>query len=80
MKIESGYYVADCTSGQMPVFRRDAETFFLPVNIRKNEDVYEYEEYRFNLPMNYKFPEELLEHMANTLDKQRKMLQEAGVL
>ena len=80
MKIENGYYVADCTSEQMPVSRKDAETFYLPVNIQKTEDYYEYEEYRFNLPVNYKFPEELLEHMAYALDEYRKKLQEAGAL
>lgn len=80
MKIENGYYVADCTSEQMPVSRKDAETFYLPVNIQKADGYYEYEEYRLNLPVDYKFPVEIVEHMANKLDEYRKMLQEAGVL
>lgn len=81
MKIENGYYVADCTSKQIPASRKDAETFYLPINIRKVDDeTYEYEEYRFNLPTNYSFPAELLEYMAKELDEYRKALQEVGVL
>lgn len=81
MTIENGYYVADCTSKKVPVSKKDADTFYLPVNIRKNEDgMYEYEEYRFNMPIDYKFPSEILEYMAESLDEYRKSLEEVGVI
>lgn len=81
MTIENGYYVADCTSKKVPVSKKDANTFYLPVNIQKNEDgMYEYEEYRFNMPIDYKFPSEILEYMAESLDEYRKSLEEVGVI
>ena len=79
MTIENGYYVAECTSNVMPVSRKDADTFYLPINIVKTEEAYEYEEYRFNLPVTYPFPVELLEYMAQELDEYRKALDEVGV-
>lgn len=75
MRIENGYYVAECTSEQLPVSRKNANTFYLPVNIQHNGEVYEYEEYRFNLPVDYNFPAEILEYMANELDECRKFMQ-----
>lgn len=80
MTIENGYYVAECTSNSVPVSRRDADTFYLPINIAKTESGYEYEEYRFNLPVTYPFPSEILEYMANELDEYRKSLEEVGVI
>lgn len=82
MTIENGYYVADCTSVSIPVARKNGNTFYLPINISKDEDtgIYEYEEYRFNLPINYQFPLELLEYMAYSLDEYRKALQDVGVV
>ena len=81
MTIENGYYIAECTSEQVPASRKDAGTFYLPVGVQQNEEgIYEYQEYRFNLPINYEIPPELLEHMAEELDEYRKSLQEVGVL
>lgn len=74
MTISKGYYVADCTSPGMPVSRKDANTFYLPINVEQVGDHYEYEEYRFNLPIDYSFPAEILEYMAETLDNYRKDL------
>lgn len=78
MTINKGYYVADCTSEQMPMSRKDAGTFYLPVNIRETDEGYEYEEYRFNLPITYDFPAEILEYMAESLDEYRKELEKKG--
>lgn len=80
MTIENGYYVAECTSNSIPVSRKDADTFYLPINITKTESGYEYEEYRFNLPVTYPFSSEILEYMANELDEYRKSLEEVGVI
>lgn len=81
MTINNGYYIADCTSKKIPISKKDGNTFYLPVNIRKNEqDLYEYEEYRFNIPIDYKFPVEILEYMAESLDEYRKSLEEVGVI
>lgn len=72
MTIKEGYYVADCTSTLPPVSRKDSETFYLPVNaVQAADGTYEYEEYRFNLPVDYPFPVEILEYMANKLDEYR---------
>lgn len=81
MTINNGYYIADCTSKKIPISKKDGNTFYLPVNIRKNgQDLYEYEEYRFNIPIDYKFPVEILEYMAESLDEYRKSLEEVGVI
>lgn len=81
MTINNGYYIADCTSKKVPISKKDGNTFYLPVNIRKNEQgMYEYEEYRFNIPIDYKFPVEILEYMAESLDEYRKSLEEVGVI
>lgn len=81
MTIENGYYVAECMSNILPVSRMEVDTFYLPINIQKKEDNnYYYEEYRFNLPITYKFPKEILEYMAKTLDEYRLSLEEVGVV
>lgn len=82
MTIENGYYIAECMSDTLPVSRIETDTFYLPVNIQKNEKEgkYTYEEYRFNLPINYKFPSEILEYMARSLDEYRLSLEEVGVV
>lgn len=82
MTINDGYYIAECTSSKVPVSKKDAETFYLPIDIVNNPEtgLYEFKEYRFNLPVNYGFPTELLEYMANELDEYRKALQEVGVI
>ena len=82
MTIENGYYIAECMSDTLPVSRMETDTFYLPVNIQKNEKEgkYTYEEYRFNLPVNYKFPSEILEYMARSLDEYRLSLEEVGVV
>ena len=80
MTIHGGYYVADCTSAQMPVAHKDADTFYLPINIQGSDGRYSYEEYRFNLPVTYPIPVELLEYLANTLDEYRNALKEVGIV
>lgn len=81
MTIENGYYVSDCTSKKVPVSRKDADTFYLPINVKRNSlGIYEYEEYRFNLPITYQFPAEILEYMAVSLDDYRQALEEVGVI
>lgn len=49
----------------------DGETFYLPVDIEFLEEpqMYRYQEYRFNLPINYDIPEEIPEQLANVLDE-----------
>lgn len=80
MTIQNGYYVAERTSNSVPVSKKDADTFYLPINIVKTDSGYEYEEYRFNLPVTYPFPPEILEYMANELDEYRKSIEEVGVI
>ena len=71
MTIEGNWYMAECTSIEEPVPYMDGETFYLPVNIEFLEEpqMYSYQEYRFNLPINYDIPEEIPEQLANVLDK-----------
>lgn len=71
MTIDGHWYMADCTSTKEPVPYMDGETFYLPVNIEFLEEpqMYSYQEYRFNLPINYDIPEEIPEQLANVLDK-----------
>ncbi len=77
MTIENGYYVAECMSDSLPVSKLEGDTFYLPININQTEDgKYEYEEYRFNLPITYTFPKEILEYMAKALDEYRIKLEE----
>ena len=71
MTIEGNWYMAECTSIEEPVPYMDGETFYLPVNIEflEKPQMYSYQEYRFNLPINYDIPEEIPEQLANVLDK-----------
>ena len=71
MTIDGNWYVAECTSTKEPVPYMDGETFYLPVNIEFSEEtqMYSYQEYRFNLPINYDIPEEIPEQLANVLDE-----------
>ena len=71
MTIDGHWYMAECTSTKEPVPYMDGETFYLPVNIEFLEEpqMYSYQEYRFNLPINYDIPEEIPEHLANVLDE-----------
>lgn len=71
MTIDGHWYMADCTSLREPTPFMDGNTFYLPVNIEFLEEpqMYSYQEYRFNLPINYDIPEEISEHLANVLDE-----------
>lgn len=71
MTIDGHWYMAECTSTKEPVPYMDGETFYLPVNIEFLEEpqMYSYQEYRFNLPINYDIPEEISEQLANVLDE-----------
>lgn len=71
MTIDGHWYMADCTSLHEPTPFMDGETFYLPVNIEFSEEtqMYSYQEYRFNLPINYDIPEEIPEQLANVLDE-----------
>lgn len=71
MTIDGNWYMAECTSTKEPVPYMDGETFYLPVNIEFSEEtqMYSYQEYRFNLPINYDIPEEISEQLANVLDE-----------
>ena len=81
MTIEDGYYIADCTSDSLPFARKNLNTFYLPVDVVKTEDnKYSYKEYRFNVPVDYKIPQEIIEYLAKELDEYRKCLEEVGVL
>lgn len=71
MTIDGNWYMAECTSTKGPVPYMDGETFYLPVNIEFLEEpqMYSYQEYRFNLPIDYNIPEEISEQLASALDE-----------
>lgn len=71
MTIDGHWYMAECTSLREPTPFMDGNTFYLPVNIEFLEEpqMYSYQEYRFNLPINYDIPEEIPEQLANVLDE-----------
>lgn len=71
MTIDGNWYMADCTSLREPTPFMDGDTFYLPVNIEflEEQQMYSYQEYRFNLPINYDIPEEIPEQLANVLDE-----------
>ena len=71
MTIDGHWYMAECTSLREPTPFMDGDTFYLPVNIEFLEEpqMYSYQEYRFNLPINYDIPEEIPEQLANVLDE-----------
>ena len=70
MTIPNNWYVSDCTSEVYPTSKMDAGTFYLPVNIRYQEEdkTYIYQEYRFTMPIDYEIPSEISDALANELD------------
>lgn len=92
MTIYDNWYVAKCTSIMPPVPFMDGKTFYLPVDtvFLEESQMYSYNEYRFNLPINYKIPEEISEQLAYATDKfslksekleeESKLLANAGVM
>lgn len=70
MTIPTKWYVSDCTSEVYPTSKMDAGTFYLPVNIRYQEEdkTYIYQEYRFTMPIDYEVPSEISDALANELD------------
>lgn len=79
MNIENGFYISKCASNKMPFSRKDGNTFYLPFNIRGKEGGYEFDEYRFNLPITYEISLSIIELMAEELDDCRRALAELGV-
>lgn len=74
MTIPTKWYVSDCTSEVYPTSKMDAGTFYLPVNIRYQEEdkTYIYQEYRFTMPIDYEVPAEVSDVLANELDMYSK--------
>ena len=70
MTIPNNWYIADCTSMVYPTSKMDTGTFYLPVNIRYQEEdkTYIYQEYRFTMPIDYEVPSEISDALANELD------------
>lgn len=70
MTIPTKWYISDCTSEVYPTSKMDAGTFYLPVNIRYQEEdkTYIYQEYRFTMPIDYEVPSEISDALANELD------------
>lgn len=72
MTIKNGWYISERTEAtNEPVSRLDAGTFYLPVDIKQEENgSYSYKEYRFNIPVDYEMPREvyglLCSALANT--------------
>lgn len=71
MTIDGNWYMAECTSTKEPVPYMDGETFYLPVNIEFSEEtqMYSYQEYRFNFPINYEIPNEISEQLTFATEK-----------
>ena len=74
MTIPNNWYIADCSSMVYPTSKMDAGTFYLPVNIRYQEEdkTYIYQEYRFTMPINYEVPADVSDALANELDMYSK--------
>lgn len=70
MTIPNNWYIADCSSMVYPTSKMDTGTFYLPVNIRYQEEdkTYIYQEYRFTMPINYDVPAEVSDALAEQLD------------
>ena len=70
MTIPTKWYISDCTSEVYPTSKMDTGTFYLPVNIRCQEEdkTYIYQEYRFTMPIDYEVPSEVSDALANELD------------
>lgn len=53
----------------MPEYKLDAGTFYMPMGVEKSEEdgLYRYEEYRFNLPVDYEMPREIYGMLCNAL-------------
>lgn len=70
MTIPNNWYIADCSSMVYPTSKMDTGTFYLPVNIRYQEEdkTYIYQEYRFTMPINYDVPAEVSDALASQLD------------
>ncbi len=70
MTIPTKWYISDCTSEVYPTSKMDTGTFYLPVNIRYQEEdkTYIYQEYRFTMPIDYEVPSEISDALANELD------------
>lgn len=65
MLIPQGWYKAECSSIEFPKARIDEDsTFFLPFDIQVKEGIYSYFEYRFNLPVTYQLPSEVIEQLS----------------
>lgn len=71
MTIDGHWYMADCTSLREPTPFMDGDTFYLPIDITYSQEneLYSYKEYRFNLPINYNVPDEILEELSYSLDE-----------
>lgn len=68
MTIKEGWYISECTSETEPHNRLDGNTFYLPVNVQKDDESgFCYSEYRFNLPVNYEMPCEVYGLLCNAL-------------
>ena len=70
MTIPNNWYVSECTSEVYPTSKMDTGTFYLPVNIRYQEEdkAYIYQEYRFTMPINYEVPADVSDALASQLD------------
>lgn len=63
MFINNGYYICKREASRLPIPYIEANTLYLPFNVNNNNNGYEFDEYRINLPMD-NLPNETLCEIA----------------
>ncbi len=73
------YYISERTSKTAPMAYRDADTFYLPVNVKLEDGMYLFDEYRINLKEDMQnLPTEVILYLAGSLDYYKKALDKLG--
>ena len=77
--MNESYYISERTSYEAPMAHRDADTFYLPVNVRQENGTYQFDEYRIDMKKDMQsIPTEIIVRMAENLNCYQKVMNQLG--
>lgn len=67
MTLNDNYYISDRRSLKYPVPHQEAGTLFIPTDIKEENGMYIFQEYRMSIPVNYVVPQDATDAMAKSI-------------
>lgn len=77
--MKENYYISERTSIEAPMAHKNADIFYLPINVMREKGMYKFNEYRIDTKKEIQnMPTEVVVQLAESLNEYRKILEKLG--